>query len=299
MALAGIAVVPVISIALSGFQTHIFGLPSATESAAFAIMMPADLGIHCPQSPGERRARVALHAGSEGNPGQKPELDGAPLPVKKARGPPHRKGYVSSKRQKMLVGKKVQFLKSLKGKFVPWGPKPWDKPRFTKVCIQTRLKSKQAANSKIINQVVEELRRISGMHPWVVKARHNVAAFGWRKGYPCGVAVSLRGPLMYDFLHRLNTIILPRIRDFEGLIPNSFDNFGNFWMGFENQESFRELDDMIDSRAIVHGFDVGILNNCFTQPAGLALMKKFGFPFGEPRTPKPPKEKKSYVKMRN
>eukprot|EP00415_Alexandrium_ostenfeldii_P002216 UN2216 len=136
------------------------------------------------------------------------------------------------------------------------------------------------------------------MHPFVVKAKHDVNAFGWRKGANCGVAVNLRGPLMLDFLHRLNTIILPRIRDFEGLYPNSFDNYGNFWMGFANQEPFRELDELIDSRELVHGFDLGIMNNCLTQPDGLALMEKFGFPFGDPRPSKALKRKKSFVVMR-
>lgn len=174
-------------------------------------------------------------------------------------------------------------LRHTKGKFVPYGPKPWDKHQFTKVCIQSRLKVKQAANTKILNQVVEEIRRLSGKHPYVVKAKHNVAAFGWRVGYPCGVAVTLQGRLMGDFLQRLNTIVLPRVRDFEGLYPNSIDKFGNFWMSFLNQEPFRELDALIDDRELVHGFDVGIMNNCLTQPDGVKLMKDYGFPFGEAR----------------
>lgn len=189
------------------------------------------------------------------------------------------------------VAAKKALLKKTKGKFVPYGPKPWDKPQFTKVCIQTRLKVKQAGNTKILNQVVEEIRRLSGKHPYVVKAKHNVASFGWRVGYPCGVAVTLQGRLMLDFLARLNTVILPRIRDFEGLYPNSVDKFGNFWMAFDNQEPFRELDALIDERELVHGFDVGIMNNCLTQPDGLQLMKDYGFPFGEPKARKAKKKR--------
>lgn len=209
-----------------------------------------------------------------------------------------RKGEETEEMQFDRVAKRTKWLKSLKGKFVPVGPKPWEKHRFTKVVIQVRLKAKQAANTKIINQVVEELRRVSGMHPRIIKAKHDVANFGWRKGAVCGACVVLFGPKMYDFLERLNTIVLPRIRDFEGLVPNSFDGYGNFWMGFENQDAFRELDELTDTRELVHGFDLGIVNSCETQPDGLALMKAYGFPFGDPRAPKAPKKKRSYVKMR-
>mmetsp|Transcript_52386 Transcript_52386/g.164547 ORF Transcript_52386/g.164547 Transcript_52386/m.164547 type:complete len:309 (+) Transcript_52386:89-1015(+) len=275
---------------LPSFNARVFEPPPpAVQHVTFTVALPAS----------KRASRVARAAGKEGTPGAKPVFDGdVPPPADEAKPERVRPGHESLGMQQDRVTKRTKFLKGLKGKYVPWGPKPWDKHRFLKVSIQTRLKAKQASNTKIINQVVEELRRISGMHPWVVKARHDVNAFGWRKGANCGVAVSLKGPLMYDFLHRLNTIILPRVRDFEGLYPNSFDNFGNFWMGFDSQEPFRELDELIDSRELVHGFDVGIINNCLTQPDGLALMKQFGFPFGEPRPMKAIKRKKSYVKMR-
>eukprot|EP00929_Paragymnodinium_shiwhaense_P080999 TRINITY_DN4228_c0_g1_i1.p1 TRINITY_DN4228_c0_g1~~TRINITY_DN4228_c0_g1_i1.p1 ORF type:complete len:389 (-),score=108.66 TRINITY_DN4228_c0_g1_i1:235-1260(-) len=189
------------------------------------------------------------------------------------------------------------WLRKLKGKFVPYGPKPWDKRQFTKVCIQAHLEAKQAANTKILNQCVEEIRRLSGKHPRVVKAKVNNANFGWRIGAPCGVAVTLRGQLMYDFLARLNTVVLPRVRDFEGLFPNSFDAYGNFWMHFSSQEPFRELDALIDERQLVHGFEVGIVNNALTQPDGLKLMKDFGFPFGDPRPAKSKVKVDPYAKF--
>eukprot|EP00929_Paragymnodinium_shiwhaense_P081000 TRINITY_DN4228_c0_g1_i2.p1 TRINITY_DN4228_c0_g1~~TRINITY_DN4228_c0_g1_i2.p1 ORF type:complete len:364 (-),score=86.50 TRINITY_DN4228_c0_g1_i2:285-1289(-) len=190
-----------------------------------------------------------------------------------------------------------QWLRKLKGKFVPYGPKPWDKRQFTKVCIQAHLEAKQAANTKILNQCVEEIRRLSGKHPRVVKAKVNNANFGWRVGAPCGVAVTLRGQLMYDFLARLNTVVLPRVRDFEGLFPNSFDAYGNFWMHFSSQEPFRELDALIDERQLVHGFEVGIVNNALTQPDGLKLMKDFGFPFGDARPAKSKVKVDPYAKF--
>jgi len=254
-------------------------------------------GPQCSGPQARNIGAIARAAGDEKKPGGPPKDDGdsASRPSEKKQKLPYHKGGARAIR---LVDYKAKLYKRLKGKFVPIGPKPWDKHHFMKVCIQTRLKAKQASNTKIINQVVEELRRISGMHPNVVKARHNVANYGWRKGFPCGVAVTMYGPRMYDFLERLNMVILPRIRDFEGLYPNSFDDNGNFWMGMENQEPFRELDALIDERVIVHGFDVGIINNCMTQPDGLALMKNFGFPFGDPHPTKAPKKKVAFQVMR-
>jgi large subunit ribosomal protein L5 len=240
-------------------------------------------------------------AGGEKKPGGPPKYDGdsaSSMPEPEEKKESLRPGHESKKMVQSRVEYKTKLYKRLKGKFMPMGPKPWDRHRFMKVCIQTRLKAKQASNTKIINQVVEEMRRISGMHPKVVKARHNVANFGWRKGFPCGVAVTMYGPRMYDFLQRLNMVILPRVRDFEGLFPNSFDNFGNFWMGLQNQEPFRELDALIDERVIVHGFDIGIINNCLTQPDGLALMKNYGFPFGDAHPMKAVKKKVSFQVMR-
>jgi len=255
-----------------------------------------------PQCDGPELTRAASlvtrWAGGEGQPGSKPKADGS-LPTAPAEPKPKlQRGEETENMQFDRVARKAAIVRRLKGKFVPWGPKPWDPHRFTKVCIQTRLKSKQASNTKIIQQIVEEHRRISGMHPKIVKAKHNVASYGWRVGYPCGVAVSIFGSRMHDFLQRFNTVILPRVRDFEGLFPSSFDNYGNFWMGLPNQEAFKELDSMVDDRVLVHGFDIGILNNCLTQPDGLALMKNFGFPFGDPRAKKAPKKKVAYQVMR-
>lgn len=263
------------------------------------------LFVSGPECRGSSKVAMAAEKKPGGPPGKKVSGKEAWLAKMAEEVPPEevddgtRPGDETDDEQMDRVAKRAKMLKGLKGKFVPVGPKPWDTHRFTKVCIQTRLKVKQASNTKIINQVVEELRRISGMHPKVVKAKHNVASFGWRVGYPCGVAVSITGPLMYDFLARLNTVILPRVRDFEGLLPSSFDNYGNFWMGVQNQEPFKELDSMIDERQIVHGFDIGILNNVMTQPDGLKLMKDYGFPFGDPRARKAKAKKVSFQVMKN
>ncbi|CAE8619892.1 unnamed protein product [Polarella glacialis] len=287
-----------------GLRGHLTGPPaplalaeSATSELAFVLPLASgQYGIlQCPSV--RSSSQVARLAGYDAVPGGKPvaDEDEVPMEQKKVR---LRPGEETESMQFDRVAKKIRWLKQLKGKFVPVGAKPWNKHAFTKVCMQVRLMPKQAANTKIINQVTEELRRITGMHPRVVKAKHNVAKLGWRIGDNCGVAVSLFGPKMYDFLERMNTIILPRVRDFEGIYPNSIDNFGNFWMSLDSQEPFKELDELIDQRELVHSFDIGILNNCMTQPDGLALMQGYGFPFGETRPRKVKTKVKSFEKKK-
>jgi len=258
-------------------------LAAAAETVVF-VVLPDGIGLL--RGPAARASRVACAAGADASPGGRPVLDDEDPPVDVEPEEKLPRGKESIPMQMDRVEKKTKWLKSLKGKFVPYGPKPWDAKRFMKVHIQTRLEVKQASNTKIINQVVEEIRRISGRHPYVVKAKTNIAKYGWRVGMDCGVSVTIYGKLMNDFLSRLNTIVLPRVRDFEGLYPNSFDNQGNFFMSFENQEPFKELDELLDTRELTHHFDVAILNNCLTQPDGLQLMKDYGFPFGDPRPPR-------------
>lgn len=277
------AVVPAAAALLSGLR----------PGPAAALQPPPLAGWGLTPTQPQVATRIARQAGNPGKPGGRPGVRTYD-DIKEALEGRLRKGVETEDIQMERVAAKSKWLKSLKGKFVPYGPKPWDKPMFKKVCIQVRLQSKQASNTKLVNQCVEELRRISGKHPRVIMARHNVAQWGWRKGFPCGVGVNMYGQLMRDFLYRLNTIVLPRVRDFEGLNPSSFDNMGNFWMGFDSQEPFKELDEMIDSRELVHGFDVGLINNCLTQPQGLKLMKEFGFPFGDPTGYNPVKIKRKW-----
>jgi large subunit ribosomal protein L5 len=187
--------------------------------------------------------------------------------------------------QNLWVENKVKWLKSLKGKFVPRGAKPWDPPKFKFVCVNVRLSAKQSSNTKIVNQVVDEMRRITGRHPFFNRCSVNSQHTGFRAGQICGVSVRLSGKLMNDFLNRLNTIVLPRVRDFEGLWPNSFTNHGDYWFSLPDQECFRELDEVLDQREITHPIDIGIVNNRFTQPDGLKMMKDFGFPFRDDLKP--------------
>lgn len=288
-AAAMIAAAPLVATALFSSASRLFALSgppaplaasAAAETMVFVTLPDGCLGI----SRGPATSSRVTRAAGPDAPGSAPVLEGEAPPIDEGEAPRRlRPGEETNEMQSDRVAKRSKWLKSLKGKFVPKGPKPWDKHQFLKVCIVSRLKSKQAANTKILNQVVEEVRRISGKHPEIANSKINNNELGWRKGYPCGVHVILKGRLMHDFLRRLNTLILPRVRDFEGLYPTSVDNWGNFWMGFENQEPFKELDELVDSRELVHGFDVGLINNCMTHEDGVKLMKEFGFPFGAPR----------------
>merc|ERR1712164_144113 len=87
---------------------------------------------------------------------------------------------------------------------------------------------------------------------------------------------------MLDFMQRLKMLVLPRVRDFEGLYPDALDNYGNFYLELESQDVFLELDDMMDERMLNHAFKVQINTTCYTAADGLNLMRNFGFPFGDP-----------------
>lgn len=294
LAAAALVIVPLATGVLSAFQVRPHGPPAhLAEADGLTLVMNCGADAFVSPMPLARplASRVARSAGYDGKPGGTPDFEDGVLEEEdeKEEEPAIKlkPGEETEEMQNARVVTMTKWLKGLKGKFVPFGPKPWDKRAFTKVIMQIRLKPAQAGNTKIMNQCIDELRRITGVHPTIVKAKNNNAVFGWRVGMPCGVMVTMKGPLMLDFLTRLNTIILPRVRDFEGLCPTSITSFGNFWMGFENQEPFRELDELVDDRELVHGFDLGIHTNCQTQPGGLELLKNFGFPFGDPRLRKP------------
>jgi len=282
-ALAPIGVAPLVLAMFGGWTVPSHGPPSTlAEPTLFIIVQPSS-GMVTRQTSSNHMSKVVRRAGSAmDQPGGQPKgPDGTP--VFDASSEPRfvDDGTWTYEAQVDQIQKFKAQMKGRKGKFIPYGSKPWDPPRFKKVTIQARLAPDQASNTKIINQVVEEIRRISGAHPKIITAKTSVAAYNLREGAKCGVAVSITRQAMRDFLARLNTIILPRVRDFEGLWPNSFDNHGNYWLGFQNQEPFKELDEMIDQRELIHGFDVGIINNCFTQPDALKLMKDYGFPFND------------------
>ncbi|TNF34822.1 MAG: 50S ribosomal protein L5 [Gammaproteobacteria bacterium] len=149
-------------------------------------------------------------------------------------------------------------------------------PRITKITLNMGL-GEALADKKILEHALNDMTRISGQKPVVTKARKSVAAFKVREGWPIGCKVTLRSDRMYEFLDRLITIAIPRIRDFRGISAKSFDGRGNFAMGVTEQIIFPEIDyDKIDA---VRGMDITITTTARTNEEGRALLKAFNFPF--------------------
>ncbi|WP_410604431.1 50S ribosomal protein L5 [Amycolatopsis sp. lyj-90] len=136
-----------------------------------------------------------------------------------------------------------------------------------------------ARDSKLIEGAIKDLAAITGQKPEVRKARKSIAQFKLREGQPIGARVTLRGDRMWEFLDRLLTIALPRIRDFRGLSPKQFDGNGNYTFGLNEQSMFHEIDpDAIDRP---RGMDVTVVTTANTDDEGRALLRKLGFPFKE------------------
>ncbi len=136
-----------------------------------------------------------------------------------------------------------------------------------------------AKDSKLIEGAVRDLGAITGQKPVVTKARKSIAQFKLREGMPIGAHATLRGDRMWEFLDRLVTIALPRIRDFRGLSPKQFDGNGNYTFGLTEQSMFHEIDqDRIDR---VRGMDITIVTTATNDDEGRALLKALGFPFKE------------------
>lgn len=153
---------------------------------------------------------------------------------------------------------------------------PMQVPRLEKIVINMGV-GEAVADSKKLTSAVEELALIAGQRPVTTKARKSIAGFKLREGMAIGCKVTLRGDRMYEFLDRLVTIALPRVRDFRGLNPKSFDGHGNYAMGLKEQLVFPEIDyDRIDD---VRGMDIIICTTARTDAEALALLKQFDMPF--------------------
>jgi large subunit ribosomal protein L5 len=132
-------------------------------------------------------------------------------------------------------------------------------------------------DKKVMEHAVEDLRKISGQQPVVTRARKSIAGFKIREGWPIGCKVTLRSDRMYEFLDRLISIAIPRIRDFRGLSPKAFDGRGNYSMGIREQIVFPEIDyDQVDA---LRGLDITITTSARTDEEGRALLEAFQFPF--------------------
>jgi large subunit ribosomal protein L5 len=136
-----------------------------------------------------------------------------------------------------------------------------------------------ARDAKLIDGAVRDLSAITGQKPAVRRAKKSIAQFKLREGMPIGAKVTLRGDRMWEFLDRLVTIALPRIRDFRGLSPKQFDGAGNYTFGVTEQSIFHEID--IDRIDRVRGMDITVVTTASTDEEGRALLRALGFPFRE------------------
>lgn len=151
-------------------------------------------------------------------------------------------------------------------------------PGLTKIVVNMGV-GEAARDSKLIEGAVRDLTAITGQKPAVTKARKSIAQFKLREGMPIGTHVTLRGDRMWEFLDRLLSLALPRIRDFRGLNPNQFDGNGNYTFGLTEQVMFHEIDqDKVDRQ---RGMDITIVTTAINNDQGRALLKQLGFPFKE------------------
>jgi large subunit ribosomal protein L5 len=151
-------------------------------------------------------------------------------------------------------------------------------PGLTKIVVNMGV-GEAARDGKLIEGAVNDLTLITGQKPQVTKARKSIAQFKLREGMPIGAHVTLRGDRMWEFLDRLLSLALPRIRDFRGLNPNQFDGRGNYTFGLTEQVMFHEIDqDKIDR---VRGMDITVVTTATNDAEGRALLRHLGFPFKE------------------
>jgi large subunit ribosomal protein L5 len=149
-------------------------------------------------------------------------------------------------------------------------------PRLEKIVINMGV-GEGAQDAKVMDAAMKDLMLITGQKPRLNRAKRSVAGFKLRAGMSVGCKVTLRGDRMYEFLDRLTALAIPRVRDFRGLNPKSFDGKGNFTMGLDEQLVFPEIDyDDIDK---IRGMDVTIVTTAITDEEGLALLDAFGMPF--------------------
>jgi large subunit ribosomal protein L5 len=153
-------------------------------------------------------------------------------------------------------------------------------PRLTKIVVNMGV-GEATRDAKLMDGAVRDLTAITGQKPAVVRARKSIAQFKLREGMPIGAKVTLRGDRMWEFLDRLLSLALPRIRDFRGLNAKQFDGHGNYTFGLNEQSMFREIDvDRIDRQ---RGMDITLVTTATNDDEGRALLTQLGFPFaGQP-----------------
>ncbi|AFR09025.1 50S ribosomal protein L5 [Nocardiopsis alba ATCC BAA-2165] len=151
-------------------------------------------------------------------------------------------------------------------------------PGLTKIVVNMGV-GEAARDAKLIQGAIADLSAITGQKPKINRAKNSIAQFKLREGQPIGASVTLRGDRMWEFLDRLLSLALPRIRDFRGLSPKQFDGNGNYTFGLTEQVMFHEVDpDKVDRQ---RGMDITVVTTATTDDQGRSLLKRLGFPFKE------------------
>jgi len=149
-------------------------------------------------------------------------------------------------------------------------------PRLEKIVLNMGI-GEAIGSANVMEDAIETLRQVTGQQPVVTRARRSIAGFRLRKGVPIGCRVTLRGARMYEFLDRLVSIVLPRVRDFRGLSPNAFDGTGNYTLGIRDCSVFPELD--LDKVKNVFGVDITVVTTARTDQEGFELLSLLGVRF--------------------
>lgn len=148
-------------------------------------------------------------------------------------------------------------------------------PKLIKIQVNRGL-GEAASNNSTLQQSIQEVRMITGQQPIITKSKKAIAGFKLRENQPLGITVTLRGNYMYSFLERLINLVLPRIRDFNGLSLNGFDNYGNYNFGLKTQLVFPEIS--YETVSQTRGFNITIVTNAKTKKEGVSLIKNYGLP---------------------
>ncbi|MHC5037457.1 MAG: 50S ribosomal protein L5 [Planctomycetota bacterium] len=175
---------------------------------------------------------------------------------------------------RLLERYKIEILPALMEKFAVGNPMAV--PRLQKIIVSMGV-GRAVENRKILDAVAKDLATVTGQKPIVTKAKKSVSGFKLREGYAVGCKVTLRGQRMYEFLDRLISITIPRIRDFRGLSPEAFDGRGNYNMGLTEQIVFPEVS--IDDVEFVQGMNIALIIQGDSDEESLELLRMFGMPF--------------------
>ncbi len=151
-------------------------------------------------------------------------------------------------------------------------------PKLNKIVVNMGI-GDGSRDKKLVDDALQELMVIVGQKPVITRAKHSIAAFKLREGMPVGCKVTLRGAMMYEFLDRLIHIALPRVRDFRGIPNSSFDGYGNYTMGLDDQTVFPEVN--LDKVQRTQGMDISFVTSCLSDEEAYELLKLLGMPFAK------------------